>query len=135
MAKPSGTKSSNKPVPPAADEAAVHAKEEPVAQQPADAAAFAKPAANPPTKDAGVANRPKKTKAPAVKQGSWMPNEQKLGNLAAAITAAGDAANLLLILEHVDAAGGPAEVVESIEAYRALKTAVEQHPATPKSSG
>lgn len=133
MAKPSSTKPSNKPTPPVAEEAAVHVKEESVQAQP-DAVSVAKTPASTPLKDTPPASRVKKTKAPAVKQGSWIPNEQKLENLAAAIAAAGNAANLLLILERVDAAGGPAEVIESIEAYRALKTAVEQPASAPKSN-
>lgn len=131
MAKPSSTKPSNKPAPPVTDEATVHAQDEPVQAKPENTEAAKRPASTP-AKETSVASRPKKTKAPAVKQGSWMPNEQKLENLAAAIAAAGDAANLMLILEHVDAAGGPADVIESIEAYRALKTAVEQPSAAPK---
>lgn len=133
MAKPSSIKPSNKPTPPVAEEAVVHVKEESVQAQP-DAVSVSKAPASVPVKDTPPASRVKKTKAPTVKQGSWIPNEQKLENLAAAIAAAGDAANLLLILERVDAAGGPAEVIESIEAYRALKTAVEQPASAPKSN-
>lgn len=131
MAKPSNTKQSNKPVPPAIDETAQHPKDETVVEQP-DAAATSKRPTNNAVKDTPAASRSKKSKAPALRQGSWMPSEQKLENLAAAIVAAGDAANLLLILNHVDGAGGPAEVIESIEAYRALKSAVEQPASAPK---
>lgn len=133
MAKPSSTKQSSKPVPPAGEEAAQDAKDETVQEQPAVAEATKRPASNP-VRDTPAASRVKKTKAPVAKQGSWMPSEQKLESLAAAIAAAGDAANLLLILDHVERAGGPAEVIESIEAYRALKSAVER-PAPASKSG
>ena len=78
------------------------------------------------TKESPATTRPKKTKPTIGKQNSLMPSEHKLENLAAAIAVAGNADNLLSILHHVEAAGGQAEVIESIEAYRALKTAVEQ---------
>ncbi len=127
MAKSSPTKSSNKPSEATPAEASTTATETDTTVQPkTDDVATSKRAATKQVKETPVAPRPKKTKTPAAKQGSMMPSEQKLEHLAAAIAAAGDADNLLLILEHVDAAGGPAEVIESIEAYRALKNAVEQ---------
>jgi hypothetical protein len=78
------------------------------------------------TKESPAAIRPKKTKPTIGKQSSLIPSEHKLENLAAAISLASNVDNLLSILHHVEAAGGQAEVIESIEAYRALKTAVEQ---------
>ncbi|TWU41556.1 hypothetical protein Q31b_30050 [Novipirellula aureliae] len=72
-------------------------------------------------------NRPKKTKASAAtKQTTVKPSEYQLEHLAAAVAAAKGADNLLAILGHVEEAGGHVEVIESIETYRALKTAVEQ---------
>ena len=40
--------------------------------------------------------------------------------------AAGGTEQLLSILHHVEEAGGRAEVVESIEAYRVLKTVLDE---------
>ncbi len=54
-----------------------------------------------------------------------MPSQHKLENLKAAVAAAGSVDNLLLILQHVDEAGGRQEVAESVDAYRALKLALE----------
>jgi hypothetical protein len=82
------------------------------------------PAANPGKKDA-VVNRNKKTPTAAAKGSSLMPSQHKLENLKAAVAAAGSVDNLLLILQHVDEAGGRQEVAESVEAYRALKLALE----------
>lgn len=64
-------------------------------------------------------------KQPASKTGSLLPSAYKLEQLKAAVTAAGNAEQLLLILNYVEEAGGRAEVVESIEAYRVLKTVLE----------
>jgi len=84
-----------------------------------------KPTISPANKS--TANRSKKTKASAsAKQTTAKPSEHKLEHLAAAVAAADGADNLLTILAHVEQAGGQAEVIESIETYRALKTAVEQ---------
>ncbi len=123
MAKPTNAKQSKQP-----NESAQADTTEPTGkakEKPDDSVSSKRPVNNP-VKDTAATNRSKKGKAPSSKQGSLMPSEHKLENLAAAIAAAGDADNLLLILNHVDAAGGPADVIESIEAYRALKTAVEQ---------
>ncbi len=67
--------------------------------------------------------RPKKQSS--VKNGSLLPSAYKLEQLKAAVSAAGNAEQLLLILNHVEEAGGRAEVIESIEAYRVLKTVLE----------
>lgn len=131
MAKHSNTKQSNKPVPSAGEETSELARDVALDDQP-DLAGVTKPPASKLVKDSAVTSRAKKTRAPALRQASWMPNGQKLENLASAIAAAGDAANLLLILDYVDAAGGSSEVIESIEAYRALKTAVEQSGSSLK---
>ncbi len=48
------------------------------------------------------------------------------GHLKAAVTAAGGTEKLLLIMDHVEEAGGKAEVTESIEADRVLKTVLEE---------
>ncbi len=111
---------------------------EPTVEKPADSAAdqsvtVDSKRASSITKETPTTIRPKKTKPTIGKQSSLMPSEQKLENLAAAIAVAGNADNLLLILHHVEAAGGQAEVIESIEAYRALKTAVEQASSPPAS--
>jgi hypothetical protein len=68
--------------------------------------------------------RPKK-QAPA-KNGSLLPSAYKLEQLKAGVTAAGGTEKLLLILQHVEEAGGRTEVVESIEAYRVLKTVLDE---------
>ncbi|HBJ36230.1 MAG TPA: hypothetical protein DDZ51_16060 [Planctomycetaceae bacterium] len=90
---------------------------------------LAKPAANPPAPPVGkkdsVVNRNKKAAAGQAKGGSLMPSQHKLEHLKAAVAAAGSVDNLLLILQHVDEAGGRQEVAESVEAYRALKLALE----------
>lgn len=88
-----------------------------------------KPVANPPASNLGkkdaVVNRNKKGPASSTKGSSLMPSQHKLENLKAAVAAAGSVDNLLLILQHVDEAGGRQEVAESVEAYRALKLALE----------
>jgi hypothetical protein len=66
-----------------------------------------------------------KTQASA-KNGSLLPSAYKLEQLKAAVTAAGNTEKLLLILHHVEEAGGKAEVTESIEAYRVLKTVLDE---------
>ena len=68
--------------------------------------------------------RPKK-QAPA-KTGSLLPSAYKLEQLKAAVTAAGGTEKLLLIMQNVEEAGGKAEVTESIEAYRVLKTVLDE---------
>jgi len=88
-----------------------------------------KPMVNPPApsnakKDPAV-NRNKKGPTGSAKGSALMPSQHKLENLKAAVAAAGSVDNLLLILQHVDEAGGRHEVAESVEAYRALKLALE----------
>jgi len=137
MAKP--TPSKNQPKPEAAIENAVPqpaktpaenpVAQQPVAQQPVVAEPVAKPMVNPPAtsnakKDPAV-NRSKKGPTGSAKGSAWMPSQHKLENLKAAVAAAGSVDNLLLILQHVDEAGGRQEVAESVEAYRALKLALE----------
>jgi hypothetical protein len=73
-----------------------------------------------------VQTRPKKPSVPVPKNGSRLPSAHKLEHLKAAVTAAGSADKLLLILQHVEEAGGKAEITESIEAYRVLKTVLEE---------
>jgi hypothetical protein len=60
------------------------------------------------------------------KTSSLLPSPQKLDHLKAAVLAAGTTDNLIAILQHVDEAGGRKEVLESIEAYRVLKTVLEE---------
>jgi hypothetical protein len=74
-------------------------------------------------KDSAV-NRNKKAAA-AGKGSSLTLSQHKLDHLKAAVAAAGSVDNLLVILQHVDEAGGRHEVAESVEAYRALKLALE----------
>ncbi len=66
-----------------------------------------------------------KKQSPA-KNGSILPSAYKLEQLKAAVSAAGGAEQLLVILNYVEEAGGRAEVVESIEAYRVLKTVLDE---------
>lgn len=100
------------------------ASKHPVANEPA-----VKPTPNPPASNLGkkdvVVNRNKKGASGASKGSSLMPSQHKLENLKAAVAAAGSVDNLLLILQHVDEAGGRQEVAESVDAYRALKLALE----------
>ena len=76
-------------------------------------------------KKSPVPTRPKKQIASATKSGSLLPTAYKLEHLKAAVAAAGNADKLLVILQHVEEAGGKSEVTESIEAYRVLKTVLE----------
>ena len=71
-----------------------------------------------------------KKQAPA-KNGSLLPSAYKLEQLKAAVTAAGGTETLLSILHHVEEAGGRAEVAESIEAYRVLKTVLDEPTKNP----
>lgn len=75
-------------------------------------------------KDSAV-NRNKKGAGAAGKGSSLTLSQHKLDHLKAAVAAAGSVDNLLVILQHVDEAGGRHEVAESVEAYRALKLALE----------
>jgi len=78
------------------------------------------PAANPAAK-----KEMKPKKQLSAKTGSFLPSPQKLDHLKAAVTAAGNADNLVIILQHVEEAGGYKEVIESVEAYKVLKTVLE----------
>ncbi len=77
----------------------------------------------------GVARKdtaPARTKKqPVSKNGSILPSAYKLEQLKAAVSAAGNAEQLLLILNHVEEAGGRGEVIDSIETYRMLKSVLE----------
>ncbi len=77
-------------------------------------------------KKESLPTRPKKQSASATKSGSLLPTAYKLEHLKAAVVAAGNAEKLLEILHHVEEAGGKSEVTESIEAYRVLKTVLEE---------
>ena len=88
--------------------------------------AEARPAPAVETKKESTTTRPKKQPVPTGKNGSLLPSAYKLDHLKAAVAAAGNAEKLLLILHHVEEAGGKSEVVESIEAYRVLKTVLEE---------
>lgn len=66
-----------------------------------------------------------KKQVSSTKNGSLLPSAYKLEQLKAAVEAAGNIEKLLLILHHVEEAGGKSEVTESIEAYRVLKTVLE----------
>ena len=132
MTKPTPTK--NQPKPEAAGD---NASPEPVetpeekaaAQNPAASEPVVKSMVNPPatgnTKKDPAVNRNKKGPTGSAKGSALMPSQHKLENLKAAVAAAGSVDNLLLILKHVDEAGGRQEVAESVEAYRALKLALE----------
>ena len=76
-------------------------------------------------KKSPVPTRPKKQTVSTTKSGSLLPTAYKLEHLKAAVAAAGNAEKLLVILQHVEEAGGKLEVTESIEAYRVLKTVLE----------
>ena len=100
--------------------------------------AVASPAETPPAENvpppvtnapavAAVKKELARTKKPVpAKNGSLLPSAYKLEQLKAAVTAAGGTEKLLLIMQHVEEAGGKAEVTESIEAYRVLKTVLEE---------
>jgi hypothetical protein len=69
---------------------------------------------------------PVKPKKPVVtKTSSLLPSQQKLDHLKAAVLAAGNPENLITILNHVEDAGGRKDVLDSIEAYKVLKTVLE----------
>ncbi|EMI17966.1 hypothetical protein RMSM_05111 [Rhodopirellula maiorica SM1] len=102
-------------------------KETPVKQKPA------KESPSKPAKATAAASSPKKESptrskkaGSAAKNGSLLPSEHQLEHLKAAVLAAGSSDNLLEILQHVEEAGGKAAVEESIEAYRVLKTVLEE---------
>ncbi len=132
MAKPNPPKNHPKPESPAENVAPDPVKDVPasgattssIANESAPKPTASPPAANLGKKDA-VVNRNKKGPTGAAKGSSLMPSQHKLENLKAAVAAAGSVDNLLLILQHVDEAGGRQEVAESVEAYRALKLALE----------
>jgi hypothetical protein len=83
------------------------------------------PSSNTPGKKDSAVNRNKKGSAASGKGSSLTLSQHKLDHLKAAVAAAGSVENLLSILQHVDEAGGRHEVAESVEAYRALKLALE----------
>jgi len=139
MAKPTPHKNQPKPELPPENASPESSKPAPDAkpatdsaptQSPTAAEQVAKPTASSPAttsnakKDSAV-NRNKKGPSGSAKGSSLMPSQHKLENLKAAVAAAGSVDNLLLILQHVDEAGGRQEVAESVEAYRALKLAFE----------
>jgi hypothetical protein len=73
-----------------------------------------------------AAKKEMKPKKPlSAKTGSFLPSTQKLDHMKAAVKAAGNADNLVIILQHVEEAGGYKEVIESVEAYKVLKTVLE----------
>lgn len=75
---------------------------------------------------ASLKKEPVKPKKPVIsKTSSLLPSQQKLDHLKAAVLAAGNPENLITILNHVEDAGGRKEVLESIEAYKVLKTVLE----------
>ncbi|WP_372721101.1 hypothetical protein [Novipirellula sp.] len=129
------------PAKPAKDTAAkeASAKENPAKETPAKEPSgketgskekSAKPPAAKPAKATPVTKkepnvRPKKS-ATSGKNGSLLPSEHQLEHLKAAVLAAGSSENLLEILQHVEEAGGKVAVEESIEAYRVLKTVLEE---------
>lgn len=139
MAKPNPPKNHPKPDPPTESSVANLSKPESGKEGPENAAAknanfgvnepAAKPIANLSAGNLGkkesVVNRNKKVATGSARGSSLMPSQHKLENLKAAVAAAGSVDNLLLILQHVDEAGGRQEVAESVEAYRALKLAFE----------
>jgi len=73
-----------------------------------------------------VQTRPKKPNAPTLKSGSLLPSAYKLEHLKTAVDAAGSTEKLLLILHHVEEAGGKSEVSENIETYRVLKAVLDE---------
>jgi len=73
-----------------------------------------------------VQTRPKKPNAPTPKSGSLLPSAYQLEHLKAAVDAAGSTEKLLLILHHVEEAGGKSEVSENIETYRVLKAVLDE---------
>jgi len=70
--------------------------------------------------------RLKKQNSATPKSGTLLPSAYKLEHLKAAVAAAGSIEKLLLILNHVEEAGGKSEVSENIETYRVLKTVLEE---------
>ncbi|EMI45447.1 hypothetical protein RRSWK_01851 [Rhodopirellula sp. SWK7] len=90
---------------------------------PSKVAAASKSSASSAKKESGA--RSKKTAASG-KNAGLLPSDDQLESLKEAVAAAGGAENLLLILQHVEDAGGRVQVEESIEAYRVLKTVLEE---------
>ncbi len=84
------------------------------------------PVPNSPLAAAAKKELPRSKNQVPPKGGSWLPSAYKLEQLKAAVAAAGGTEKLLLIMHHVEEAGGKAEVTESIEAYRVLKTVLEE---------
>ncbi len=121
MAKPQSGKQQNKPVE-STDSVAETQPSNDTTTAVASTVVASTPAASSTKKDAA---RSKKQSGPT-KNGSLLPSAYKLEQLKAAVAAAGNIENLLLILNHVEEAGGKSEVTESIEAYRVLKTVLEE---------
>lgn len=84
------------------------------------------PPTGPPSPSGSKKDSARPKKQASAKNGSLLPSAYKLEQLKAAVTAAGNTENLLMILNYVEEAGGKAEVTESIEAYRMLKTVLEE---------
>ncbi len=129
MAKNPTHKPASKSEPSAAAGEGMNAAQEPVAvvaqETPQPVTKATEPVASPAPKSVVQAAKPKKPNMVGGKPGSMLPSAHKLEHLKAAVSAAGGTENLLLILQHVDEAGGRAEVADSIEAYRVLKTVLE----------
>lgn len=113
--------------------ASVQATNKPAASPPA-ASSSTSPASgtqastvlNPSAAGSNIKKDMKPKKPLFTKPGSLLPSPQKLDHLKAAVSAAGGADNLVTILQHVEDAGGYREVLESIEAYKVLKTVLEE---------
>lgn len=122
MAKPSAGKMSNK-IDTAVEE--VKAEPEVIVKENTDKPETTVAVTSNPKKDLSP-SRPKKQTVLVAKNGFLLPSAHKLEHLKAAVTAAGNAEKLLLILHYVEEAGGKSEVTESIEAYRVLRTVLEE---------
>jgi hypothetical protein len=118
MAKPQSFKQHNKPT-----EAPETVDTPPESPPAVDAPA---PVTSPPVMSTAKKDSARPKKQAAAKNGSLLPSAYKLEQLKAAVTAAGGTEKLLLIMHHVEEAGGKAEVTESIEAYRVLKTVLDE---------
>jgi len=118
MAKPQSAKQPNKTS--EASETVKTAPESP----PKEVAAT--PPTSPPIASTAKKESVRPKKQASAKIGSLLPSAYKLEQLKAAVTAAGSTEKLLLILHHVEEAGGKNEVTESIEAYRVLKTVLDE---------
>ncbi len=118
MAKPQSVKQHNKPI--EAPETVDTPPESPPAGE------VTAPVTSPPVTSTAKKDMARPKKQASAKNGSLLPSAYKLEQLKAAVTAAGSTEKLLLIMHHVEEAGGKAEVTESIEAYRVLKTVLDE---------